>query len=121
MKLLLAVVLVILSGCASLRPNPDEWTDKERLAFSLSTAAHLADLGTTMAALDSGRCTELNPLLGSNPSNGSLIAVKALAIGLEYAFYNSEASRGPHSHWLGFVTATIIGGVTIHNLQQSCY
>jgi len=117
----LAIALVMLSGCASMRPNADEWTDQERVAFGLSTTAHLADMGTTMAALDGGRCSEANPIYGSNPSDETLIAVKALAIGLEYAYYNSPASSGPNSHWIGYVTAALIGSAVVWNLNQDCY
>jgi len=118
--LLPAVALLALCGC-SLAPNRDEWTDQERVAFGLSTTAHIADLGTTMSALDGGRCSEANPLLGGAPSDATLIAVKALAIGLEYAYYNSPASRGEHSHWLGYVSAAVVGSIVVWNLNQDCY
>lgn len=121
MKILFTTIIALVLGGCSLAPNRDEWTDQERLAFGLSTTAHLADLGTTIAALDSRHCKEINPLFGSNPNNGTLIAVKALAIGFEYAYYNSPASRGKRSHWFGYISAVIVGSAAVWNSSQDCY
>ena len=119
MKAALAIALVMLTGCASMRPNPDEWTDKERLAFGLSIAAHTLDAGTTIAA-DWDRCGEMNPILGSEPSDASIIAFKLAAIGFEYWLYNSPNPTWATHHY-GFTSAIVIGAVGIHNSQQDCF
>lgn len=115
----IAALALALTGCAALRPNPDEWTDQERIAFGLNIAAHTADAATTIDGLG-GNCVELNPLLGSNPSAGSVIAIKALVLGLQYAIYNS-AGMGENTHVYGYIAAALVGGVAVWNSQQDCY
>lgn len=107
-----------LTGCASLRPDADEWTDHERYSFGLAIAAHAADAATTVNALN-GNCVELNPLFGSHPSAGSVIAVKALVLGLQYAIYNTPG-MGDNTHVYGYIAAAITGGAAVWNSQQDC-
>lgn len=115
----IAAIALALTGCASLRPNAGEWTDHERYAFALSIAAHAADIATTQSALDRG-CVEGNPLYGPSPDIGSVIAVKALVLGLQYAIYNSP-NMGENTHVYGYIAAAITGGVAIWNSRQDCY
>ncbi len=119
MKLATLAIALALTGCASLRPNAGEWTDQERIAFGLNIAAHTADAATTIDGLG-GSCVELNPLLGSNPSAGSVIVMKALVLGLQYAIYNSP-DMGENTHVYGYIAAAITGGAAIWNSQQDCY
>jgi len=114
---MLALALA-LTGCAALRPNADEWTDKERLAFGASIVGHSVDLASTMQADE--RCVEKNPLLGSDPSNGALIGVKVLALALEYVFYNSPG-MGENTHWFGFTSGVVFASVGVHNYRLDCY
>lgn len=118
MKAALAIALVMLTGCASMRPNPDEWTDKERLAFGLSIAAHAADAVTTARGLEGG-CVELNPLLGSAPSISSIIAVKIVVLGLQYVIFNTPG-MGDNTHVYGYIAAGLVGGAAAWNSQQDC-
>ena len=118
MTLATLALALALTGCASLRPDADEWTDLERYSFGLSIAAHAADAATTIDALN-GNCVELNPLLGSHPSAGSLIAIKMLALGLQYVVYNSPGI-GDNTHVYGYIAAAIAGGSALWNLQQDC-
>lgn len=37
-----------LGGCVSLRPNADEWTTQERIAFAASIAGHSVDLASSL-------------------------------------------------------------------------
>lgn len=120
MKLLLTIVLVILSGCASMRPNPDEWTDRERLAYGLSVAAHAADAGTTIAA-DWDKCSERNPILGSQPSDASIVAFKFAVLGFGYWLHNSPKIDDVAAARYSFASAVIIGAIGIRNSRQDCY
>ena len=88
MRAALAIALTLMTGCATLQPNPDEWTDHERISFGLAVAAHAADAATTARGLRGG-CVELNPLLGSSPDIGAVIAIKAISLGIMYAIYNT--------------------------------
>lgn len=120
MRLFMVVLLLAgLSGCASLQPNPDEWTDQERIAFGLNIVVHTADAVTTSQGIDRG-CVEANPILGSNPNMGSVIAIKALVLGIQYAVYNSP-NMGDNTHVFGYISAAIVGGIAIHNSQIDCY
>lgn len=113
-----AVLALALTGCASLRPNAEEWTDKERVAFAWSIAGHSVDLASSIQSDE--RCVERNPILGSSPSNGALIAVKALALGIEYAIYNTP-NMGEHTHWFGYISGAIHLGAGVSNYQNDCY
>lgn len=91
------------------------WTDKEKLAWGASATAHIADLVTS---LNSPNCVETNPLLGDNPSNGSLIAVKAGAIAFEYWLQSQDYE---HS-WVFSAASTVIHGYfAATNMQNDCY
>ena len=71
----LALLCLLFTGCATT------WTPSEQIAFSLNVGCNYADYASTEYALGTGRYEEANPLLGKNPSDGTLIAVKALATG----------------------------------------
>lgn len=130
-KYLVAVALWAFSTCAFAAYRDDverevygafersEWTKQERIAFGLSLAAHLLDLGSSLASDE--RCVEKNPLLGTNPSNGALIGTKAIAIGFEYWLYNSPRISSKNTHWFGYTSAIIHGAVGLSNLQNDCY
>ncbi len=120
LKFALAIALVMLSGCASMRPNADEWTDKERLAFGLSIAAHTLDAGTTIAA-DWDRCGEMNPILGSEPSDASIVAFKFAVLGFGYWLHNSPKIDDVAATRYSFASAVIIGAIGVRNSQQDCF
>lgn len=119
MKTLLLLLAIALSGCASLAYNPDEWTQLERAAFVYSAGGHAVDF--VSSAQSDERCIETNPILGDSPSNAALAVVKAVALGIEYAIYNSPNIDSKHTHWFGFVSGTIHFGVGLSNYQNDCY
>lgn len=119
MRLLLVLVFA-LTGCASMQPTPDEWTGNERLAFGLSVAAHSLDAGTTMAA-DWDRCSEANPIIGSEPSDAAIIALKFAAVGFGYWLHNSPKIDDVAAARYSFASAVIIGAIGIRNSRQDCY
>ena len=94
------------------------WTQKEKWAWTASTVAHIADLTTTVHALNSPTCTETNPLLGSNPSVASVVALKAAIISAEYWLQAQDYK----DTWLySAVSAAVVGAVAIRNTRLDCY
>ena len=118
MKLATLALALALTGCASLRPNADEWTDLERAAFAASIVGHGVDLASSLQSDE--RCVEKHVFLGDNPSNGALIGIKALALGIEYAIYNTPG-LGENTHWFGFASGAIHFGVGVSNYGNDCY
>ena len=59
-RLLLSVLLLILSGCATLEGVKDVASKKETVA-----ACKAADVGLTIAALNTGTFHELNPIMNA--------------------------------------------------------
>lgn len=94
-----------------------EWTKQEKLAFGLSVAAHMLDLGSSLASDD--RCVENNLILGKNPSDAALIGVKVIAIGFEYWLYSHPGIN--NAHWFGYTSAAIHGYYGASNLRNDCY
>lgn len=94
------------------------WTDREKLAWSASTVAHLADLAVTASALDNSECKESNPILGSHPSVGSLVALKAAIISAEYWL---QAQDYKDTWMYSAVSAVVVGAVAARNTQVDCY
>lgn len=119
MKTLIGVLCALLTGCATLEPNPGEWTPLEKAAFAYSAGGHAVDFASS--AMSDGRCIERNLILGDSPSNAALATVKAMALGIEYAVYNSPNIDSEHTHWLGFTSGTIHLGFGISNFQNDCY
>ena len=140
MRWLSVAALVLLTSCASLteRPLPakaagtveqemagvfqrSEWSEHERRAFTLSMIGHGIDLASSVLSDD--RCVENNPILGRNPSNGQLLAVKALAIGFEFWLYNTPRfDRNSKTYWYGYTSAIIHASIGIKNFTTNdCY
>lgn len=112
------LLALCLTGCATLAPNADEWTQQERVAFGASLAGHGVDLASSMQSDE--RCIEQHLILGDNPSNGALIGIKALAIAAEYLIYNAPG-LGPNTHWFGYVSGAIHFSVGVSNYGNDCY
>ena len=99
---LAAIVLVLmLTGCAShVAYSTTDWT-----ALTAAVAGSAADIYTTERCLDAdngGR--ELNPVYGSDPSDGKLICGKVLALAVCVAVGELEPGWRP---WLfGFMGGT---------------
>lgn len=66
---ILAVLTMLASGCASMRPQ----ADLAHAGYALSAAA---DVQSTQRALATG-ATEVNPLLGADPSTVKTVGLKA--------------------------------------------
>lgn len=129
-SVLLIALLLPLSECrAATRADIErevsgafersEWTRAERRAFTLSVLAHSLDLASSLASDE--RCVERNPLLGSHPSDGALIATKLLALGFEFWLYSSPRFRHAPTHMYGYTSALIHGAVAASNFRNDCY
>ena len=69
----LLALLILFSGCASLKPSQRPWTKEEKLAGVFFVVGHLADFYTTERCLDyPERFHEVNPFLGKHPSDRKL-------------------------------------------------
>lgn len=110
---------LLLTGCASLAHNPDEWTRLEKIAFAYSAGGHAVDLASSVQSDE--RCIERNLVLGDNPSNAALIVLKAFALAVERTIYNSPKIDSRHTHWFGFVSGTIHLGAGVSNYGNDCY
>lgn len=91
---------------------PYDTTEKVLLGTLVATNA--TDALTTMEALDRG-AVELNPFLGSHPSNGKLIAVKIAGV----TAMTIIANKMDHTFrkiLLG-TASLLFGGVSLHNMN----
>ena len=94
MSLAIAVLAITIfaSGCASVRPQADP-------AHFAYLAAAAADTATTQSALARGG-TEMNPLLGENPSVGRVVALKAVTfMGLRSVENRWQRKLGRRLKW----------------------
>jgi hypothetical protein len=62
------IIVLLLTGCAS-RP----WTQQEKILLGVSCVAMLADTYTTTRFLDNSNNYEMNPILGSHPSDTNVV------------------------------------------------
>lgn len=103
----------------------DNWTKQERVAFTLSVVAHAADLYTSLNSNhDPSKgpyCRETNPLLGDNPSSGTLVAAKLVAIGFEYWLYSNPRISSKYTHFFGYTSFVLHGYAAYSNSQNNCY
>lgn len=95
-RLLLLCAAAALSGCSV-------WQPAEQRAFAFSMACQAVDLMQTDAALENGM-HEANPLLGSHPSDGKLVAAKVVAVA--GTFYLAEAVN-PENRVTAILLATV--------------
>ncbi|HVN77043.1 MAG TPA: hypothetical protein VMT19_12050 [Thermoanaerobaculaceae bacterium] len=85
---LAAVVALFGNACATVTRSSSSgevgehtWSSKDRTLAAALIASHIVDVGQTMGALKSG-LSEGNPLYGSHPSLGRMVATKLAATGL---------------------------------------
>ena len=110
---LAAIVLVLmLTGCAShVAYSTTDWT-----ALTAAVAGSAADIYTTERCLDAdngGR--ELNPVYGSDPSDGKLICGKVLALAVCVAVGEWQPRWRP---WLLGALAVSGAGAAVANRRE---
>lgn len=97
-----------LGGCST-------WGPKEQRAFAFSAVCHTVDLVQTDWALEHGY-RELNPILGSHPSDNKLVAHKAAVMGLTWAI--GERFEGD-DRWKAIMISTIPCVLAVaHNYRE---
>lgn len=104
------LVVAALLALPSRAPALDEWTWQDSTWEAAFAAAVLVDVRQTSVALASGR-RELNPVMGSRPSDAKLAGAAALAVGAHAAVSLLLPAR--HRRWWQAVTlgaeATAVG------------
>ena len=105
------IVILLLSGCASVRP----WTTEEKLMLGASCIATFADGYTTIKGLHDG-CSETNPITGKNPSDGVVISFMAITQGFSIivAHYWEE-----YRMWLLGMKTGVNAGFAWHNARTN--
>ena len=83
---------------------------KSSIPWVAVAVAAVADIATTEAALHRG-CHEANPIYGTHPSVGELVALHAMPL----------AFLWPHrkNKWL-YAPAVLLGAIAIHNATIQC-
>ena len=81
-------------------------------------AALVADVESTQAGLNSGRCQETNPLYGKNPSRLKMYGLAVPVLGLHTYLARRHQRRNPRSK-LWAISNMLIGGMhsyaAVHN------
>ena len=92
--LALIVIITLISGCASLKPNPRPWTKKEKTAAGFFMTAHTANYFSSKAIVHSPYCYESNFIMGQNPSDGKIgfyfSITGAMALGIAHYWPNTR-------------------------------
>ena len=111
MKFLLTILLITtLTGCVTPRP----WTKGEKVMLGASCLAAVADAYTTTRGLDKG-CVEMNPIVGKNPSTGTII----MFTGITQALTIVVAHYWPEFRLWGLGFKTIVNsGAAVWNTTQ---
>ena len=95
-KILIFLFLIPTSYAGEFR-HFNEWTNLEKAEFAAYTSLSIIDYNQTEWALDQNRkqdkyqYTELNPLLGSNPSDEKLMAATALQVAFYYWMIGADS------------------------------
>ena len=82
--------------------SDDSWTGWNKFWFGAAVGGQLADIVSTDRGLDRG-CKEMNPLFGSDPSTGTIVAAKLGVLGLAYVtteYWMPVESRQSTRNWV---------------------
>ena len=95
--------------------QPDQDWRKWRMRLQIANAA---DVATTAICLNKGTCREGNPLYGSSPSTGRIIAIKG-AVGLgEWVLLGELAKSDPEAaKWVAIVATVVTASIATANLR----
>lgn len=80
------LLLPLLYGCAAL---PADWSTTDRALAGAVVGCHVVDGLQTEDALDTGRYTESNRLLGDKPSDVELGLFKLVAVGGQLLIFDA--------------------------------
>ena len=105
----------------SLRVVPDQRTKSAAYKWEAAFLALSAvDAAETISCLNRARCTEHNPIWGSHPSTGTIVAAK-LGLGLiHFGVFKLIADRDPHTALRAAqISAAVQGGVVMLNVHSA--
>ena len=111
MKTLVLLAAILLSGCATFGDTFSDWNKTDKAIYDALTVCHVLDYLQTESAMDSGEYKELNPLLGSSPSDERLAAMKAGVLGLQWSMaetIDAEWRRTYFGTQLAFCGAAVL-------------
>ena len=119
---LVLVTLLLLSGCASVKPN-EKWSDESVTLYTTWASLSLLDARQTfhmeeyrMYYDDLEPITyahEVNPFIGKSPTQDRVIMVKLLSGGLFYYFLNKMKENNRKKALIGFNVFYLM--VVLHN------
>jgi hypothetical protein len=90
--------------------------------MTVSAAAMVADVETTVRAVENPRCREVNPLVGDNPTRAKMYALKGSAGALIATLSYVGKKKGWKKWWLiPLVTTGAQGGVAVSNWRTGCF
>lgn len=90
--------------------------------MSLSALAMVADVETTVRAVQNPRCREANPLVGDNPTRTKMYAMKGGAGALIATLSYVGKKKGWSKWWLmPMLTTGAHGGVAVSNWRTGCF
>ena len=95
-KLLIAILF--LSAAGSCDAAYEDWSDKNKTQYKTFLALQVIDTNQTWRAINCQKHTacsieELNPILGSHPSKGELLALKLVGNYVVYKLLDSPRSN----------------------------
>tara|TARA_B100000287_G_C20168341_1_gene597165 strand:- start:156 stop:539 length:384 start_codon:yes stop_codon:yes gene_type:complete len=98
--LITAFLIISAAGsCDSLQAKPSEWTKKERQLWHTYLTLSVVDTVQTFELIECQKHTwcdayEMNPIIGSTPSKGKVVAVKLIGNSIIYKMLdNMEDDR----------------------------
>lgn len=95
-------------------PDPDYRAWLHRIGQPALIGGNVADIATTLQAIQSGRAREANPLIGSSP--GRMLATKAATTAAEAWLMERLAKDHPKAAFLTALTLGGLGaGLAVHN------
>ena len=110
-QLLIILLLITLTGCAA---TPRPWTTAEKAMLGASFVAAGADAYTTVQGLNNG-CSEGNPIMGSSPSNATVIGFTVL---VQLGFWAAAHFIPEHRMWILGTKTIISGSCAVWNSTQ---
>ena len=116
------VILLLLSGCASVAPN-EKWSDESITLGTTLTSLSVIDARQTFHMEEYRMyydklepityAHEANPLIGESPTQDRVIMVKLLSGGLFYYFLNKMKEKNRKKVLIGFNAFYML--VVLHN------
>ena len=116
------VILLLLSVCASVKPN-EKWSDESVTLYTTWASLSLLDARQTFHMEEYrmyyddlepiSYAHEINPLIGKSPTQDRVIMVKLLSGGLFYYFLNKMKEKNRKNALIGFNALYMI--IVLHN------